>query len=458
MSLPDSTPTSLRHALAGVLILLGLVQQILAFVGIVILPHGVGYALWLATLLLWPDIPRRTRWQAGALTIIGLGLLITSRWRYEAAIAWPTITSGNTHVVAMLVGVSFIGILGNRSGSKRPLGHPVTGQRGTLGTWLGVHLLGTILNLSTVFMIGDRLERRAPLTTPQLLALNRGLSSAALWSPFFASMGVVMTLAPDMEYSRVLIIGLPLALLSGVLTTLELSRRFDLAEVAGFSLSPRSLLMPVTMASLVMLWHFKLTPELGIVSIITFLLPAVALASNLPAGPRWTLYRVRQHTLMRLPAMRGEIALFLSAGLLTLGLSTAIAAATGSEWTLFVHFGAWEAILSFLAIVASAIAGLHPIIGVSVLASMLDLGADRQTLFAFTALASWAVGTSVGPLSGINLSLQGRYGVSGYRMMKHNLVYALVMSGLVIGAILLLDQVSQTALAFYSGHTYSETR
>ncbi|RDB44533.1 hypothetical protein DU490_02085 [Halomonas sp. DQ26W] len=427
--------------MAGALILLGLLLQILGFVGLLPFSHLVGYVFWLATALLWRDTPRRTRWQAGALTAIGLGLLVLTRLRFDATVAWPAILDGNTYVVAMLVGVSFIGLIGNRSGSKRPLGRPVTGRRGTGGTWLGVHLLGTILNLSTVFMIGDRLARRGPLTTPQLLALNRGLSSAALWSPFFASMGVVMTLAPGMEYSHILAVGLPLALLSGALTTLELSRRFDLAEVAGFSLSPRSLLMPLVMAALVMLFHYRLTPQLGIVSIITFLLPAAALASNLPAGPRWTLYRVRQHTLVRLPAMRGEIALFLSAGLLTHGLSTAIAAATGSEWTLFVHFGAEQAILSFLAIVASAIVGLHPIIGVSVLASMLDLGTDRQTLFAFTALASWAVGTSVGPLSGINLSLQGRYGVSGYRMMKHNLLYALIMSSLVVAALLLLDRI-----------------
>ncbi|WP_111414161.1 hypothetical protein [Billgrantia lactosivorans] len=439
MPSPDPEATSPRHVLAGSLILLGLVLQVLAFAGYSPLPNGVGYALWLATLLLWRDIPRRTRWQAGALAAIGLVLLVVARWRYASDIAWPAITSGNTYVVAMLVGVSFIGLIGNRSGRTRPLGRPVTGRRGTLGTWLGVHLLGTILNLSTVFMIGDRLARRGPLTTPQLLALNRGLSSAALWSPFFASMGVVMTLAPGMEFTRVIAVGLPLALISGALTTLELSRRFDLTEVAGFSLSPRSLLMPVTMAALVMLFHFQLTPELGIVSIITFLLPAVALASNLPAGPRWTLRRVRQHTLLRLPAMRGEIALFLSAGLLTLGLSTFVAAATGSEWRLFSHFGATQAVASFLAIVVSAVAGLHPIIGVSVLASMLDLRGDEQTLFAFTALASWAVGTSVGPLSGINLSLQGRYGVSGYRIMRHNLGYALALSALVVLGLLLLD-------------------
>ncbi|WP_258364149.1 hypothetical protein [Halomonas sp. LBP4] len=435
----DASPPPFRHALAGGLTLAGLVLQVLRFAGLPIAPQPVSYGFWLAVLLLWPNLPRRTRRQAGALAGIGLGLLIVAQWRYGADVAWPRTLDGNSYVVAMLVGVSFIGLIGNRRGNVRPLGHPVTGGRGIAGTWLGVHLLGAILNLSTVFMIGDRLQRNGPLTTPQLLALNRGLSSAALWSPFFASMGVVMTLAPEMRFSTVVAFGLPLALCAGGLSLVDLSRRFDLSETAGFSLSPSSLLMPVSMATLVMLFHYGLTPGLSIVSIITFLLPAVALASNLPKGPRWTLRRVQLHSLHRLPAMRGEISLFLCAGLLTQGLSTFIAATTGSEWTLFVRFGPLEAVASFLAIVASAVLGLHPIIGVSVLASMLELDAGRQTLFAFVALASWAVGTSVGPLSGINLSLQGRYGVSGSRMMRQNLGYAAAMVVVIIAAILLLE-------------------
>lgn len=439
--MPETTKPKIvpRHALAGGLILAGLVLQVVQFMNLLPLAHAVGYCLWLATGLLWVDIPRRTRRQAGVLAALGLGLLVLARAWHGANIDWPGILDGNTYVVAMLVGVSFIGLIGNLRGRSRPAGKALTGARGMLGTWLGVHLLGSILNLSTVFMVGDRLERRGPLTTPQLLGLNRGLSSAALWSPFFASMGVVMTLAPAMHYATILAFGLPLAMVSGALTVGEVSRRFELTDTAGFSLSPRSLLMPVSMAGLVMLFHYHLTPTLSIVSIITFLLPSVALLSNLPRGPRWTLRRIHQHTLIRLPAMRGEISLFLCAGLLTQGLSSFITAATDSAWTLFAHFGPLEAVASFLAIVLSAVAGLHPIIGISVLASMLDLDANQQTLFAFVALASWAVGTSVGPLSGINLSLQGRYGVSGTTMMRNNLGYAAIMTLLVVTAILVME-------------------
>lgn len=434
-----SFPTPLRHAFAGGLILAGLVLQVMRLAGLPVALPVVSVAFWLAVGLLWPDLKRGNRRQATILAGLGVTLLLAAALFHDAEIAWIHLLDGNSYVVAMLVGVSFIGLIGTRQGHAPPPGSALTGRRGTASTWLGVHLLGAILNLSTVFMVGDRLRRHGEMSLPQLLALNRGLSSAALWSPFFASMGVVMTLAPQMNYATILAFGLPLGLAAGTLSLLDLSRRFDLDTVAGYSLSPRSLLMPVAMASLVMLFHYGLTPWLSIVSIITFLLPGVALASNLPRGPRWTLQRVRGHALERLPAMRGEISLFLCAGLLTQGLSAYITAATGSEWQLFEHFAAPQAVASFLAIVASAVVGLHPIIGVSVLASMLELSGDRQTLFAFIALSAWAVGTSVGPLSGINLSLQGRYGVSGTRMMRHNLGYAAALSALVVGGIVLLD-------------------
>ena len=439
MPAPTPSTPSLRHACAGGLILVGLGLQVLRLAGLPIALPAVSYAFWLAVLLLWPDLKRGNRRQAGILAGLGLALALVAARGFGAEIAWHRLLDGNSYVVAMLVGVSFIGLIGTRQGRTAPAGSAMTGRRGTASTWLGVHLLGAVLNLSTVFMVGDRLRRHGELSLPQLLALNRGLSSAALWSPFFASMGVVMTLAPEMNFTTILSLGLPLGLLAGTLSLLDLSRRFDLSRVAGYSLSPKSLLMPVGMASLVLLFHYGLTPGLSIVSIITFLLPGVAVASNLPRGAGWTLRRVRSHALERLPAMRGEISLFLCAGLLTQGLSALIAAATGSEWQLFAHFGAPQAVASFLTIVVSAVAGLHPIIGVSVLASMLELSGSRQTLFAFVALASWAVGTSVGPLSGINLSLQGRYGVSGGTMMRHNLGYAAALSALVVAGIVMLD-------------------
>lgn len=430
--------TGLRQPIAGIMIALALLLQIAGFTGWMSTALAVSYLLWLGVALLWRDIPRRSRLQAGALIITGLGMLVVARLVYGAVIDWPRVLTGNTFVVAMLVGVSFIALIGKKPGDQSASGQSVTGAGGIFRTWLGVHFLGTILNLSTVFMVGDRLARQRPLNMPQFLALNRGLSSAALWSPFFASMGVVMALVPNMNYLAIATLGFPLAMLAGLFTALELGQRFDLSETAGFSLAPSSLFMPVGMAMLVMVFHFVITPELSIVSIITFLLPLVALLTNLPAGLQWSLQRFTRHALERLPTMRGEISLFLAAGVLTLGLSTLVSAATHDSWSLFAQFGAFQASVSFLAITLSGLLGLHPIIGVSVLASMLSLEGDEQTLFAFVALTAWSMGASVGPLSGINLSLQGRYGISGYRLMKDNLIYVGVMSTVIVVLISLL--------------------
>lgn len=436
MTITPAPQPPLRHRLAGSLTLAGLLTQILSFV-LPIPGPLTSVLLWSAVVLMWKDIPRRNQWQAGSLAVLGVIMLGLAWWVYDADIDLLHILDGNTFVAAMLVGVSFIALIGRPAEQvTAPTTRGITGRRGLAGTWLGVHLLGAILNLSTVLMIGDRLERRGPLTDPQLLSLNRGLSSAALWSPFFASMGVVISLAPGLRYTDLVVIGLPLALFSGLITVFELSRRFDVQQVAGFSLAPRSLLMPVAMASLVMFFHYVLAPSLTIVSIITLLMPSIALLANLlRGGIQLTRSRIGRHVVYRLPAMRGEITLFLCAGLLTRGLSSLVDAASQGDWTLFADFSTLPAMASYLAIVISAIAGLHPIIGISILASMLHLDDAHQTLFGFVALASWAVGTSVGPLSGINLSLQGRYGVSGYRMMRHNLVYALVMSTLILAGI-----------------------
>lgn len=420
---------------AGLLLLTGLALQILTFFFPPDLQIVISACFWVAVLLVWRSLPRRTQYQA--LVLSGLGLVFsTLAWlRAPELVDWPRLHTGNAYVVAMIIGVSFISLIAQPAAAQRP-GH--TGLRGMAETWLGTHFLGVVLNLSSVFMLGDRMAGKGRLEMPQLLVLNRGLTSAALWSPFFAAMGVVLTLAPDLSYLRILALGFPVALLGGLVSLLDLRHRFDLAPVRGFSLAPASLLMPAIMALLVLWLHLAVLPDLTIVSIITFLMPSAALITLGVTGKRRSWHILVRHVSYRLPMMRAEVGLFLSAGLLTTGLSAVIQAYTETNWTLFAHLGVAEAMLSFVAITLSALMGLHPIIGISVLASMLDMTVSEQTLFGFTALSSWAVGTSVGPLSGINLALQGRYGVSNYRMMRHNLVYAGGLFCLASGALVVL--------------------
>src|SRR5690554_7052556 len=177
MTLPLTT-SPLRHRIAGILLLVGLLLQILSFSPWFNLTALASYVLWGSVLLLWVDIPTRTRWQAGALAGVGLGLTLWAALGFGDNVDWSRILTGNLYVVAMLLGVSFIGLIG-REGVGRPLANGRTGWLGMWQTWAGVHFLGIVLNLSTMFLVGDRLARQGELKTPQLLAINRGLSSAA---------------------------------------------------------------------------------------------------------------------------------------------------------------------------------------------------------------------------------------------------------------------------------------
>ena len=76
--MPPAPPPSLRHACAGTLILAGLALQVLRLAGLPVALGAVSLSLWLAVVLLWRDLGRRNRLQAGALAGTGIALLLAA--------------------------------------------------------------------------------------------------------------------------------------------------------------------------------------------------------------------------------------------------------------------------------------------------------------------------------------------------------------------------------------------
>lgn len=128
--------TTRRQRVAGGLLLLGLLVQVVGFTGAFAAAQGVSYLLWAAVVLLWRDIPRRSRRQAGVLSALGATMLVVAHSVYGAAVSWPAMLQGNVFVATMLVGVSFISLIGTQ-GNKRAPGRRLTGAAGVLRTWLG---------------------------------------------------------------------------------------------------------------------------------------------------------------------------------------------------------------------------------------------------------------------------------------------------------------------------------
>ncbi|MFP2770363.1 hypothetical protein [Oceanisphaera sp. KMM 10153] len=403
-------------------------------VGLPVAPGWAGAGYWCAAALLWPGLARRNRIQTLLLLLVGACCLALSR-RLGAEVDIERIVAGNSSLLSMLVAVSFLGLV-SRPGEEGEARFP-RGRQAVASTLGAVHLFGSVINLSSVFIIGDRLSRNGSVSREQAIVLIRGFTAAAFWSPFFAAMAVALSVAPQAKLAFLWLVSMPLALLAMGLTWWQLDRQkpgeeaTPVNEFVGYPLHATGLMLPVLLAAAVLLSH-QLWPGLSILSVITLLSPPFSLLV-LAAGRRSPVAGLGQLVNGRLPQMGNELALFLAAGVLAYGLESLL-----SSWggTLpFGGFGATEASLTYLVIVLLSLLGIHPIICIALAGSVLSPLEPDHTLLALVFLSSWAVGTSTGPLSGINLAFQGRYGVDSFQIMRWNLSYLGLMSVLVVLAI-----------------------
>jgi hypothetical protein len=143
------------------------------------------------------------------------------------------------------------------------------------------------------------------------------------------------------------------------------------------------------------------------------------------AGPGQAGAGVVAHARVRLPGMSGELALFLSAGVLAVGLSSAFAA---SGITLHeTRFPGAGAAAALLVVVLVAAAGLHPIISLTALIPLLDPLALSPEGTVLLYVAGWSIGCALCPFSGTNLILQARHAIPAWRFPQWSAGYGLFM-------------------------------
>ncbi len=386
-----------------------------------------GVAYWCAVLLLWSRLAKRNRLQSLLLLIVGVIALVWS-WQRGAQIdAWELL-AGNSGLISMLVAVSFLALISRpeeEAREKLPTGH-----RAVRSTLLAVHLFGAVINLSSIFILGDRISRQLRLQKSQILVLVRGFSAAAFWSPFFAAMAVAMSYAPDASLSRLWLAGMPLAALALLLTYWQVNRDAlnPVSEFTGYPMHFGGLWLPLLLAAGIFTVR-AVQPSMSILDLITLLAPLLA-ASVLLLRREPMVRMLVDHASKRLPQMGNELTLFMAASVLGYGLERL--ASTLVDLFPLQQFGALEASCSYGVIIALAIVGVHPIISIALIGSLLTPLQPDHTLLALVFLSSWALGSAVGPLSGMNLAMQGRYGVDSFQIMRWNLGYIAAMSIFVV--------------------------
>ena len=262
-------------------------------------------------------------------------------------------------------------------------------------------------------------------------------SLAVLYSPFIGGMALALNQAPEASLSAIAPIGVILAASGIGFTYLVAKKRFSesLAGFTGYPLRLDVLWLPAVLAVAVVALRL-LWPNVPVLTATALLAPLIAcIGVARRAGPGRAGAGVVGHARVRLPGMAGELALFLSAGVLAVGLSSAFAA---SGITLpETRFPGAGATVALLVVVLVAAAGLHPIISLTAMIPLLDpLGLSPEgTVMLY--VAGWSIGCALCPFSGTNLILQARHGIPAWRFPQWSAGYGLFMWLLASAALIL---------------------
>ncbi len=416
---------------AGYLVLFGIIFSLIgSFYPQAVVVSAVLY--WLASCKQRLSISPRNARQS--LVLVGIGLLLTGvAFVNDSSLPVAELLQGNVFIVSMLAGVSFLTVVSKPSIDKHE--SLPRGKRTILSTYAGVHLFGAVINISSLFIHADRMTANRSLSRAQVMVLTRGFSAAAFWSPFFAAMAVALSYAPQANLMVLMLAGGVLAIVSMLITFYDVNKTLTESIFYGYPLRLSSLWLPTLLTVLVFVIH-HLFPKLSILFIITLCSPLICLL--LVTRKERCRAIVADHIETKLANMQNEIVLFLSAGVFAFGLKMVLV--NQDFIPMFEQFNALTASACFVLIVLLSMLGFHMLIGVSIVAPLvLPLNPD-PSLLAVVILASWALGSAVGPLSGMNISIQASYGIDSKKILAWNFRYVCLMALLVMLVISTLDQ------------------
>lgn len=384
-----------------------------------------GLCAWAAASLLWRDLSSGPRRQCVMLISVGAAAMV---WAVAAggSIDASRVLDENLSLLAMLAGVSFIRLASSplQSATRPPTPR---GPRSLLTTLLGLNVLGSAINITALVLVADRIARNDRLHVFEASALARAFSLAVLYSPFIGGMAFALNRAPDANLANVAVYGIALSAIGIGFTWISATRSDGalLAEFEGYPLRPSALWFPALLATGVLAVHFAFAkvPVLTVIAVLAPVSACVVLLARI--GVERAAVQGVAHVLTVLPQMVGELWLFLSAGVLAVGVSNAIAVADVS--LPLASVGAATASVSLLAVVLLAAAGLHPVIALSALIPLLQQLSPSPELIVLLCVCAWSIGSAVCPYSGINLVLQGRYGIGSRRLVSRSWVYGLFM-------------------------------
>ncbi|KEA65687.1 hypothetical protein ADIMK_0209 [Marinobacterium lacunae] len=434
--------TIIRSALTGWILLSMLPLSLLATLTDLLPGYVAGIPVWFTALILLRKQKRNQIVQSGILLTTGAIGLLAAFWLDGSTRYLFKALEANHMIIAMLIGVSFLRLvtLGELSQEERL----PSGRNALWGTLFGGHIIGAVINISSVMILGDRLSAHRPLTSLQALTLLRSFSTCAAWSPFFAAMGVVLLSAPGSNLVVMMLSGLPFAFLAMLFSAVQIARHPESATTRGYPMHFKALWPPVVLAMLVMIAH-KLWPNVSVLTLVT----VIALLFSLVWLPlRYqgdSGEKLKGHIHEGLPRMSSEVLLFLSAAVLASGVGALLLALDIQLAP--THFGPLEACVTVAALVGLAFIGMHPVTSAVLAGSILMPSVEDPNLLGIALLLGWSLGVGLSPFSGVQISLQSRYGISARTLLRFNRYYGLAAFAIAFATLWIYGLLNPATLA-----------
>ena len=392
-----------------------------------------GILAWISFLILFPSLKNKT---------IIIVLLISSFFAFCFSyfngfrIDFIKVFTVNQYLLTLLIGVGFLRLIASPKKEKSSI--LPKGKESFIKTYLGVHLFGSVINLSSLILVADKMYKKAPLTNTQVVLLTRAFATDAYWSPFFVAFAAAITYAPNLNTSIILLNGIVLAFFAFLITYFEVLRNkeFKLDEFRGYPLSFESLYLPFVLSLLVLITnHFH--PEIKVIvliSIYSILMTLIILP--IKKGFKQTFSKLNTHIIDELPKMKTELSLFLVAGMFGISISSIL---IGLNLDLPFEIFDWQiASILLLIFIILAFIGIHPIITIAIIGDFL--GGVNHTLLALTFLMAWSTTVSTSPFSGLNLTIVARYNFDAKEIFRLNIFYALKMYLICVLCLFLLSK------------------
>lgn len=409
-----------RINLSGILIFLSFVTSICAYFLYKELLLISGILVWSAFILLFNSLKSK-KFLIILFILSFIVLLICLINGYK--IDFYKVFTVNQYLITLLIGVGFLRLVATPKETK--LDELPKGEKSFLKTYFGVHLFGSVINLSSLILVADKMYKKAALSNTQIILLTRSFASDAYWSPFFVAFAAAITYAPNLDTFTILINGIFLAFIGFLITYLEVKKdkKFELDEFRGYPLSFDTLYLPFALAFLVLFTH-TVFPKIKVIILISvFCMALTIIVLPIKEGFFNGYKKFKKHILNELPNMKSELSLFLVAGMfgvlvgsILLGLDLELPFET-FDWFVASILLAIFIILGFI--------GIHPIITIAVIGDFLS--GVNHTLLAITFLMAWSTTVSTSPFSGLNLTIIARYNLSAKNIFKLNIFYTFKM-------------------------------